>query len=780
MYAYVLSIKGQIFCMLVLLYIAGIYFSVKRDKTSGHRLFSALLLLSILYMAFDMITVYTINHVHEISITLNHFCHIVYMSSMIAVLFVFFLYMRYLSYGRVYFRFRQAIPLIIGVLASTFFPFEWEETIYGNYSWGAFAMVAFVSAYFYFLVGLYLLIRCRKKLEKKSFHAIAISIITLLGTAVLQGKFPTLLISGIGVTFVDLALFYTVESPDAILIESLAKERERADSANRAKTLFLAQMSHDIRTPINAILGMNEMILREAENEDIREYSRDIQTAGKTLLSLINTILDFSKIEDGKMELVIVRYDLAGFVKNIVLSIQGRAKNKGLELKINVDESLPSAMLGDDVRLNKVISNLLTNAIKYTEKGSVSLSFKRLSSDDNKVSMRVEVADTGIGIKEEEIDILFKEFTRLDEEKNRNIEGVGLGMAIVQHLLEMMGSTLEVESTYGVGSTFSFNVIQRIADSTPVGDYTKRIAENDENLGLTAEVTAPDARVLIVDDNKMNLKVAKKLLGIFGIEPDLAGSGQECIELCKKNKYHLIGLDHMMPELNGVETLEIMRRDKILPEDTRVIAMTANAVAGAKEMYLSSGFDDYVSKPIEVEAMKEKLLTFLPPEVLKKETADNEKELEVITFEPEMDEDEDVLTFEPEEEDDGSKEEKARALEERLSAVGVDAKAGLMYCAEDMSLYSEILGDYVSAHDEKAAKLSESLLKKDLESYKIQIHALKNNAKTVGLPGLGDQAFELEQAAAKKDIAYIEKNHQVYLDAYAEAVKRIGEVLEGA
>lgn len=769
MYAYVLSIKGQIFCMLVLLYIAGIYFFVKRRRTSGHRLFSALLLVSIVYMAFDMITVYTINHVHEISIGLNHFCHIIYMSSMTAALYVFFLYLRYLAYGNVSFKFYHAIPLLVSVLASTFLPFEYEESVYGNYSWGPFAMVAFVSAYFYLLVGVVILFRCRKRLDKKTFHAIAISMIVVFGTAVLQGEYPTLLISGIGITLVVLALFYTVESPDAILIETLAKERERADSANRAKSIFLAQMSHDIRTPINAILGMNEMILRETADEDIRDYSRDIQTAGKTLLSLINTILDFSKIEDGKMELVIVKYDLATFVKNIELSVNGRARTKGLSFEVNVDEKLPTALYGDDVRLTKIITNLLTNAIKYTEKGSVRFDIKKLSDRDDEVLISVAVADTGIGIKPEDLDNIYKEFNRLDEERNRNIDGVGLGMAIVANLLKMMDSSLKVESTYGKGSVFSFSVVQKIADATPIGDYNEKLNAMGEDRIDQEEFMAPDARVLIVDDNTMNLKVAKKLLQIFGIEPDLAESGEECIEKVKSNYYHFIGLDHMMPGLSGIETLEKLREGKILPEDTRVLAMTANAVAGAKEMYISAGFDDYVSKPIELDSMKQKLLTYLPADIIRKKGKDID--FEVLEFEPAGGDDE-APEFEP------AKDAPAIPVSETdikklLSDAGVDVAAGLMYCADDMDFYTEVLGDYVKWQPQKTDQLNEFYKSGDIKNYGILIHALKNTSRTVGLSELGDLAFALEQAAKNNDTAFIDENHEAFVSRFSKAAKDI-------
>lgn len=393
--------------------------------------------------------------------------------------------------------------------------------------------------------------------------------------------------------------------------------KETADAAiaaGKAKGQFLAQMSHEIRTPINAVLGMNEMILRESSDENILDYAENIHAAGKTLLSIINSILDYSKIEDGKMEIIPVKYDVASVINNLVNSISERAKAKSLDFVVNVDENIPSYLFGDDVRITQVIMNLLTNAVKYTEKGTVTLSMKEGSRDGDIVYLDVMVKDTGIGIKEEDMEKLFESFERLDEKRNRNIEGTGLGMSIVTKLLVMMDSELHVSSVYGEGSEFSFRIKQSIADAQPIGDYSKRMEKSKDISENIKHLYAPDARILVVDDNAINLKVVKNLMKLNGIVPDQAMSGMEAIEMIEKNTYDIVFLDHMMPKMDGIETLEKLKADNLIPEDTTIIVLTANAVEGAKERYLAAGFDDYLSKPIEIEKLEEKLERYLPDE----------------------------------------------------------------------------------------------------------------------------------------------------------------------
>ncbi|MBR1741209.1 MAG: response regulator, partial [Lachnospiraceae bacterium] len=336
----------------------------------------------------------------------------------------------------------------------------------------------------------------------------------------------------------------------------LKLEKSAADAANNAKSSFLAEMSHEIRTPINAILVMNEMILREAENENIIEYSGNVQSAGRTLLSIINSILDFSKIEDGKMEIVPVKYDVASMIHDLVNSILERVKAKGLELKVDIDEAIPSMLYGDDVRISQIIMNLLTNAVKYTNEGTVTFSVRADGREAQDIFLQVEVRDTGIGIKEEDMDKLFESFGRLEEKRNRHIEGTGLGMAIVTKLLAMMDSELKVESVYGEGSVFSFCLRQPVVSEEPIGNYAKRLEKSAKEVKGGAYLFAPEAEVLVVDDNEMNRKVAFNLMKRNGIKPELLASGVEAIERVREKTYDIIFLDHMMPTMDGIETLE--------------------------------------------------------------------------------------------------------------------------------------------------------------------------------------------------------------------------------
>ena len=393
----------------------------------------------------------------------------------------------------------------------------------------------------------------------------------------------------------------------------LVKKADVAIAADQAKSRFLAQMSHEIRTPINAVLGMNEMILRESKDEAILDYASDIHDAGKNLLSIINSILDFSKLEDGKMELIPVKYELATVINNLVNSISVKAEEKSLGFVVDVDENLPSVYFGDDVRITQVIINLLSNAVKYTEKGRISLTFKAVDLSKDQSSILVDVSDTGIGIKDEDMGRLFESFERIEEERNRNIEGTGLGMSIVNMLLQMMDSKLDVHSTYGKGTSFSFVLKQPVVDPTPIGDYTnrvKRFSDNDRKLH------AKGASILVVDDNKMNLKVVKNLMKKYDIAPELVQSGKDAIERMRAGDYHIVFLDHMMPDMNGIETLNELKRQNLIPEHTAMIALTANAIAGVREEYIKSGFVDYLSKPIEIKQLEELLIKYLPDNLI--------------------------------------------------------------------------------------------------------------------------------------------------------------------
>ena len=403
-------------------------------------------------------------------------------------------------------------------------------------------------------------------------------------------------------------------------------ESERAVAANEAKTSFLSSMSHEIRTPINAILGMNEMILREEENEDILTYSENIRTAGNTLLGLINDILDFSKIEAGKIEIIPVDYDLSSVINDLVNMIKTRADNKGLELELNIDHDIPKLLHGDEVRIKQIITNILTNAVKYTEKGSVTflMSCTKIASRPDHVILNVAVKDTGIGIKDEDIGKLFSEFDRIEEERNRNIEGTGLGLSITKSLLDLMDSSLHVQSVYGEGSTFSFGVEQEVISWEPIGDYERAYRTSiSRRKKYKEKFIAPSARILVVDDNPMNLIVFSSLIKQTQIKIDTASSADEGIAKYRSVKYDLIFLDHMMPGKDGIEALHEMREIEDNPNgSTPVICLTANAVSGARQQYIEEGFDDYLTKPIDAPKLEELLFDLLPKEKIEAESVE--------------------------------------------------------------------------------------------------------------------------------------------------------------
>lgn len=525
----------------------------------------------------------------------------------------------------------------------------------------------------------------------------------------------------------------------------LALEKAAADSANKAKSDFLADMSHEIRTPINAVLGMNEMILRQSDDEQILEYSSNIKSAGNTLLSLINNILDFSKIEDGKMSLVPVEFDTAELIDALVNSVSERARAKGLELNIDVDRSVPSRLYGDDVRIGQVITNLLTNAVKYTETGSVTLRVRNNGTDGENVKLRFDVIDTGIGIKEEDLGKLFESFKRIEETRNRHIEGTGLGISIVCKLLEMMDSKLDVESRYAIGSTFGFDLKLRVVDASPVGEAgskTKTSSAKDK----AEHLYAPSARVLVTDDNDMNLKVATNFLKIFGITPVTCSSGSATIELMRKEKFDIVFLDHMMPEMDGIETLRKIK-DEGLTEGTVMIALTANAVVGAEEQYLSAGFDGYLSKPITIKDIEKTLALYLPADIIGRN--------------------EDISNI-----DQNNKDNKCITID-TARQIGLNVDSALVYSCGDEDFYLELLTDYAEQASDRCAELTSYLEAGNLKDYEILVHSVKSSSKTIGADDLSELAKLLESAARDSNADYVRQHHDALVSGLEELRTRI-------
>ncbi len=566
----------------------------------------------------------------------------------------------------------------------------------------------------------------------------------------------------------------------------LKLEKSAADSANKAKSDFLADMSHEIRTPINTVLGMNEMILHESKEEQTLDYAANIKDAGDKLLTIINSILDFSKIEDGRMSLVPVEFETADLISGLVNSISERAKSKDLEFKLDVDPSLPSKLKGDDVRISQVIMNLLTNAVKYTEKGEVLLTMKNLGIADGTARIFVSVKDTGIGIRKEDMDRLAISFERLDERKNRHIEGTGLGISIVTKLLAMMNSELKITSEYGVGSEFYFELPVEAVDYSSIGAFDLSRKGNEKEAASDITMSAPEARILLTDDNNMNLKVAANLLNLFGIKPELCRSGEETIRRMKEKKFDILFLDHMMPEMDGIETLDRLQTEKLLG-DTTVIALTANAVVGAKEQYINVGFHDYLSKPIRIPDLENALRKYLPadlilekeetPEVVEtagtdetaesKETAGTDE-----TVKPEGTAKSEETGKPTEEKPEEERPEEASSLD-KFRKIGLDVEEALGYCGGDEDLYLEILHDYADTVSERENKLKEYMDAGNMKDYKILIHTIKNASKTIGSMELYEKTLDLEQAAAAEKTDYVRSHHEEVMEEYRTLANRL-------
>lgn len=562
----------------------------------------------------------------------------------------------------------------------------------------------------------------------------------------------------IAIVIVVLYLFTVRKTKQSM---ELRREKMIADTANRAKSDFLANMSHEIRTPINAVIGMNEMILRECQDESIREYAFNAQSAGQNLLSIINDILDMSKIEAGKMEIVKGRYRLNAVLNDVVNMIQMKAEKKNLAFHVEVDETIPDRLFGDEVRIRQIIINILNNAVKYTNAGSVWLKVEKEILSEEKMVLKVIVKDTGIGIKEEDLGKLFRNFERLDQRKNRNIEGTGLGLAITGKMVELMEGHIEVESTYGEGSTFTVYLPQVVRGPEQVGNFAEKHRAYVRSVKQYSEsFTAPDANILVVDDVDMNIAVVKSLLKKTLVKVSSCTGGKECLRQVQQKKFDVILLDHMMPEMDGIETLRRMKEmEENLCKDTPVIALTANAVVGAKEMYLEEGFHAYLSKPIAGDRLEEVLRNYLPKEKIITTTQVNSEPKEGSERMPDYLE-EDAATAEPE-------------TEQNL----IDTVVGLRYSADSEEIYRDFVKMFVESQMERIPQLKDYFAKEDWENYTILVHSIKSTSLNIGAVILSEQAKELEMAGKEKRIEYIREYHAALISLSEATVKKCEEMI---
>ena len=723
--------KTQLICCIIVFFIGVFYFvSAKNKKSKSHKWYSALLIVSVLQLIFDVFSVITVNNLDTIPPLVNKLVHQGFMALMLAVFFVVYRYMETVieeEIGDTYKSVKLAyLPLIISFIGVIVLPIYYMETPKGNYSYGPGPINIYISIAVYVILILRLLVKYGRMITAKKSRAILVAMLSEAVIAGYQLIVPTALISCLGITLLNLSFYLMVENPDAVLVELLKKESKRADDANRAKTDFLANMSHEIRTPINSMVGMTEMILREKDTDKIKEYAGDVQSATKSLLNIINDILDITKIEAGKLIIMPVEYSFSGMMNEIISMMEFRVKDRELAFRVDIDQRIPDKLFGDDLHIRQVLVNLLGNAFKYTAEGSVTLSVKLISESENKKAiLRFSVKDTGQGIKQEDMDKIMIPYERFDVTKNRNIEGSGLGLPITFKLLAGMGSKMQVESEYGKGSEFSFVLEQEVVDYTPISEIEMNDNQEKEHVYAPAFV-APDACVLVVDDNKMNRKVFKALLSKTKIQIDEASGGKECIEMVQKKAYDIIFMDHMMPEMDGLETYNILKEMQDYPsKKAPVVIVTANAVIGAKDRYIvKEGFRAYLSKPLDYVQLEKVIKRLLKRNLV--------KEAEILVEE--------------------------NTEEEELPLVnGLDWSYAQNHFLNRKDMLQTVKFFYQSI-DSDLEELRDLYMKLEAEdgykNYCTKIHSMKNSAATVGIIPLAGTAKVMEDGArsGRRDI----------------------------
>ncbi len=642
--------------------------------------------------------------------------------------------------------------------------------VHGKYIHGSLYVIVFLVPLYYMLVTLFIYIRNQECFAlKQKISTIAFIVLTIIGSILQLIVFPNVLLGLYCVAIADLLVFFTMETPDYQKLVKTMEELEqakneaenakyaaeiakgeaeeagiRAYEASQVKSEFLRNMSHEVRTPINAILGYNEMLIRDTKESQTAVYAANVQEAGHNLLYIMNDILDFVDIDSGSLKLEEEAYSTLSMLQDMVTYGEHHADRKKLEFRVSIDRNIPGELYGDMSRLIQIANNLISNAIKFTQNGFVKFKLAWQPEDSQNGFLEFEVSDSGIGMTQESVVNIGKSFSRADQKRTQNIQGIGLGLSIVTKLLGRMGSRLDVKSKYGEGSVFSFQVRQRIVDAAPIGEIEwgrSRMAPSEAGSVLLA----PEARVLAVDDNAINLDVLRGLLEETKVQIDTAMSGQEALECMETGCYHIIFLDHMMPLMDGVETLQEMRK-RGLCQGVPVIALTANAVKGAKDEYLKEGFDDYLSKPVSGQELVEVLRGCLPADLIQEEKQNRFYEVSYRITKSFLDK----LPF-------------------------LDTATGMSYCCDSEDLYREVLKTYLE-HG-RSEEVCQAFEEENWEDYHIQIHALKSSSISIGAHELSEQARLLEMAAKNGDIAYIRKHHNEVLKQHKMLLKDLEEAL---
>lgn len=766
----IVGLAFDVCCFIFLFLLMIIYFVKRRISTKENQIYSNLIIVTSIGLIIESFCYGTaIFNIYEKSFM------VVFLSKLFLLFIyswsiIFTKYMFIISYDKnLNSFFKKGICIVLFLIGFVIFflPTELYNDGISTYSYGLGTAILYLFSLSCVAFDIYCIFF--KKVERKKAYPLFLLIFLMILLLGIRFFIPKITLFSPIFAIVVFLMYFTIENPDVKMIEQLQVARDQADKANRAKTDFLSSMSHEIRTPLNAIVGFSDCIMEAQSLGEAKENAHDIVNASQTLLEIVNGILDISKIEAGKIEIVNTVYNANEVFLELAKLITPKMKEKGLDFTYSIAPDLPKALCGDYANLRKVVTNLLSNASKYTDRGYVHYEVNCVNTD-NVCKLIISVEDSGRGIKKENVDKLFTKFQRLDEDRNTTIEGTGLGLAITKQLVELMGGRIIVHTVYGEGSKFTVVVNQKIEK-----------AEVVEKKKVKTTLDLRDVRILLVDDTELNLKVAKKLLEKYGANQVVTSeSGFDCLERIRRGEvYDLILLDDMMPKMSGVVTLQKLK--EIAGFNVPTIALTANAITGMREKYIMDGFNDYLAKPIEKEQLINVLNQVLGRSVTEELTIVT-NDLEGRIFDNEAVRDdiipvEEIQTIEELDSDDSELLTNDLTSEELsvkyLKVNGVDLDKSLELLG-DMEMYNATMSDFIAEVRDKWERIVNYKNIGDMENYAIEVHSLKSDCKYLGFMSLADVAYQHELKSKENDLNFVVENFQRLEFEY----KKVLEIVE--